>query len=200
MKTEYVKLPLKEVKLNPKNPRTINKRQFEALKQSILNSPKVLELSPLILNEDNIVLGGNMRLKAITELGFTEVPCIIVSGLSDEKQKELVIKDNINYGDWDWNVLIDEWTIPVLTDMGLTLPKLFIETNETRGQDRTTVKEQFETWMNAEKQQIKLFYDHQTYDYVMEYLKTRGEDKKGETIQTLIDKYFDENNLLKDRR
>jgi len=200
MKTEYVKLPLKEVKLNPKNPRTINKRQFEALKQSILNSPKVLELSPLILNEDNIVLGGNMRLKAITELGFTEVPCIIVSGLSDEKQKELVIKDNINYGDWDWNVLIDEWTIPVLTDMGLTLPKLFIETNETRGQDRTTVKEQFETWMNAEKQQIKLFYDHQTYEYVMEYLKTRGEDKKGETIQTLIDKYFDENNLLKDRR
>ena len=200
MKTEYVKLPLKEVKLNPKNPRTINKRQFEALKQSILNSPKVLELSPLILNEDNIVLGGNMRLKAITEIGFTEVPCIIVSGLSDEKQKELVIKDNINYGDWDWNVLIDEWTIPVLTDMGLTLPKLFIETNETRGQDRTTVKEQFETWMNAEKQQIKLFYDHQTYDYVMEYLKTRGEDKKGETIQTLIDKYFDENNLLKDRR
>jgi hypothetical protein len=200
MKTEYVKLPLKEVKLNPKNPRTINKRQFEALKQSILNSPKVLELSPLILNEDHIVLGGNMRLKAITELGFTEVPCIIVSGLSDEKQKELVIKDNINYGDWDWNVLIDEWTIPVLTDMGLTLPKLFIETNETRGQDRTTIKEQFETWMNAEKQQIKLFYDHQTYDYVMEYLKTRGEDKKGETIQTLIDKYFDENNLLKDRR
>jgi hypothetical protein len=54
--------------------------------------------------------------------------------------------------------------------------------------------------MNAEKQQIKLFYDHQTYEYVMEYLKTRGEDKKGETIQTLIDKYFDENNLLKDRR
>jgi hypothetical protein len=200
MKTEYVKLPLKEVKLNPKNPRTINKKQFEALKQSILNSPKVLELSPLILNEDHIVLGGNMRLKAITELGFTEVPCIIVSGLSEEKQKELVIKDNINYGDWDWNVLIDEWTIPVLTDMGLTLPKLFIETNETRGQDRTTVKEQFETWMNAEKQQIKLFYDHQTYEYVMEYFKTRGEDKKGETIQTLIDKYFDENNLLKDRR
>jgi hypothetical protein len=200
MKTEYVKLPLKEVKLNPKNPRTINKKQFEALKQSILNSPKVLELSPLILNENHIVLGGNMRLKAITELGFTEVPCIIVSGLSEEKQKELVIKDNINYGDWDWNVLIDEWTIPVLTDMGLTLPKLFIETNETRGQDRTTVKEQFETWMNAEKQQIKLFYDHQTYEYVMEYFKTRGEDKKGETIQTLIDKYFDENNLLKDRR
>lgn len=200
METKFIKLKLEDIKPNPKNPRTIDKKQFEALKTSIQTSPKSLEVSPLIINEDFIVLGGNMRLRALKDLGFDEAPCIQVSGLSPEKEQELIIKDNINYGDWDWNVLLNTWQIPALSDMGLNVPKLYVGETTTREEDVDGTKEAFERWLNNDQQQIKLFYDAQTYDYVIDYFKTRGEDKKGEVIQTLIDNYFVKNNLIKDRR
>jgi hypothetical protein len=200
MTTKFIKLKLEDIKPNPKNPRTIDKKQFEALKTSIQTSPKSLEVSPLIINEDFIVLGGNMRLRALKDLGFSEAPCVQVIGLSEQKQQELIIKDNINYGDWDWNILINTWQLPALTDMGLNVPKLFSGDNTPREQDLNQTKEAFERWLNNDSQQIKLFYDNQTYDYVIDYFKTRGDDNKGQVIQTLIDNYFVKNELIKDRR
>jgi hypothetical protein len=199
MEQSFSYLPIGEVKLNPENPRTINKNQFEALKKSIQGSKKMLELSPVVINEDNMILGGNMRYKAMLDLGFTEVPCLKVIGLSVEKQKELIIKDNLNYGDWDWNVLLD-WDKEMLKEIGLHTPRFFVDDNNERQQDNNTLAADFETWLNTNKIDLKLYFDPETYNDVIRYFNDQEETDKSKVILSLINKYFEENNLIKDRR
>lgn len=199
MEYSFLHLNIADVKLNPNNPRVITKSQFDALKKSIEKSPKSLELSPLLINEDNVILGGNMRFRALRELGYEKIPCVKVIGLSEEKQRELIIKDNINFGDWDWNVLVDSWDIPFLSELGLSVPKLFIGDNTPREQDQDGTRDAFETWMNNEKGQIKLFYDNDTYNFVVSFFDEKKQDRVL-TLQSLLDKYFEEHNLIKDKR
>jgi hypothetical protein len=199
MNYSHITLPVGEIKPNRDNPRTITKNQFEALKKSISNNPKSLNLSPLLINDCNVILGGNMRFRALVDLGYKEIPCIKVEGLDSQKQKELIIKDNINYGDWDWNVLISAWDLPQLTDMGLPVPKFYFEQDQVREVDDDTTKDAFNKWLNNEKGQIKLFFDNATYDIVFSYFQRKNQDKS-QILQELIDKYFEENNLIKDRR
>ena len=107
MKIENVKLS--DIKLNPNNPRLIKDDKFKKLVQSIIDFPEMLKIRPIVVNEDMIILGGNMRFKACKEAGLKEVPIIKTSGLSAEKQREFLIKDNVSGGEWDWNLLANEW-------------------------------------------------------------------------------------------
>ena len=102
------KVNIKEIKRNPNNPRTIHKDKFNKLVNSIKELPEMLNLRPIVVNEDMVVLGGNMRLRACKEAGLKEVPIIKVTELSQEKQREFVIKDNVGYGQWDWDSLANE--------------------------------------------------------------------------------------------
>ena len=104
MKTELVKI--KEVKANPSNPRVIKNDKFKKLVNSIKEFPEMLELRPIVVNEENIVLGGNMRLKACKEAGLKEVHIIKASNLTEEQQREFIVKDNVGFGEWDWDLLI----------------------------------------------------------------------------------------------
>lgn len=117
------KWKLSEVKANPNNPRTIKDDKFKKLVQSIKDFPEMLELRPIVVNNDGVVLGGNMRLKACKEAGLKEVPVIKASELTEEQQKEFIIKDNVGYGEWDWEDLANNWDAEELTDWGLDLPK-----------------------------------------------------------------------------
>lgn len=117
MKSELVKI--KEVKLNPSNPRVIKDDKFKKLVKSIKDFPKMLELRPVVVNDDMIVLGGNMRLKACLEAGLEEIPIIKASDLTPEQQREFIIKDNVGYGEWDWTMLNEEWTEIELEDWGV---------------------------------------------------------------------------------
>lgn len=112
-------LPLSEIKPNSDNPRIVNKAKFEKLKQSIKDLPEMLKLRPIILNADNVILGGNMRYKALVELGFKEVPVIRAEELTERKAQEFLIKDNLSYGDWDFDILANQWDSVDLGEWGL---------------------------------------------------------------------------------
>lgn len=115
---------IKEVKENPNNPRSIQKHKFNKLVNSIKEFPEMLKLRPIVVDDNNVVLGGNMRLKASIEAGLTEVWIEKASDLTPEQQKEFIIKDNSSFGDWDWDVLANEWDTEKLNDWGLDLPVL----------------------------------------------------------------------------
>ena len=114
---------LSEVKLNPNNPRIIKDDKFKKLVQSIKDFPEMLNIRPIVVNQDMIILGGNMRYKACKEAGLKEIP-IIITDLSEEKQREFLIKDNTSGGEWDWEVLANEWNSEELEAWGLDLPEL----------------------------------------------------------------------------
>jgi DNA modification methylase len=114
-------LPITKVKVNPKNPRIIKDDKFKKLVKSIQEFPEMLKLRPIVINDDMIVLGGNMRLKACKEAGLKEVPVIKASDLTEEQQKEFIIKDNVGFGEWDWNDLANEWEAEKLEEWGLDI-------------------------------------------------------------------------------
>jgi DNA modification methylase len=113
---------ISEVKTNPNNPRTIKDDKFAKLVKSIKEFPEMLNLRPIVVNDDMIVLGGNMRLKACKEAGLKEVPIIKASNLTEQQQKEFIIKDNVGFGDWDWDSLANEWDADEITEWGLDIP------------------------------------------------------------------------------
>lgn len=115
------KVKISEVKPNPNNPRLIKDDKFKKLVKSIQEFPDMLNVRPIVVNKDMIVLGGNMRLKAIKEAGHTEVAIEIVDW-SEEKQKEFIVKDNVGYGEWDWNDLANNWDENKLSEWGLDIP------------------------------------------------------------------------------
>lgn len=117
MKAEFISIT--KIKNNPNNPRIIKDDKFAKLVKSIQEFPKMLELRPIVVNDDMIVLGGNMRLKACKEAGLKEVPVIKASDLTEEQQKEFIIKDNVGFGEWDWDNLANEWDEKKLEDWGL---------------------------------------------------------------------------------
>lgn len=122
---EQVKIDL--VKSNPNNPRIIKDDKFERLIASITNFPEMLHLRPIVVNDDMVVLGGNMRLKACKEAGLKEVPIIKASNLTEEQQREFIIKDNVGFGEWDWEQLANQWNENDLIEWGLELPDMKIE-------------------------------------------------------------------------
>lgn len=120
MKAEIVNI--NKVRSNPYNPRIIKDDKFQKLVKSIQEFPQMLEIRPIVVNEDMIVLGGNMRLKACLEAGLKEIPIIKASSLTEEQQKEFIIKDNVGFGEWDWNDLANNWDSEELEEWGLDIP------------------------------------------------------------------------------
>ena len=112
-----------EIKSNPNNPRIIKDDKFKKLVASIKGLPQMLELRPIVCNADGVVLGGNMRLKACKEAGLKEVPVIYASDLSEDQQREFIIKDNVGFGEWDWDIIANEWDIEELDSWGLDVPE-----------------------------------------------------------------------------
>lgn len=120
-------MAVKDIKMNPANPRLIKDQKFKDLVESIRDFPEMLELRPIILDENDMVLGGNMRLKAVKELGWISVPTKRITGWTDEQKAKFIIKDNVNYGEWDWETLTAEWDTVKLEAWGLDLPAIETE-------------------------------------------------------------------------
>jgi len=124
---------IQEVKLNPNNPRIIKDDKFKKLCQSLKDFPEMLELRPIVVNKDMIILGGNMRYKAAKEIGLKEIP-VTIADLTEDQQREFLIKDNTSGGEWDWEVLANEWDNEELEAWGLDVPSF--------GTDEVLEKEQ----------------------------------------------------------
>ena len=110
---------ISKVKGNPNNPRIIKNDKFKKLVKSIQDFPEMLKLRPIVVDEDMMVLGGNMRLKASKDAGLKEVWIEVAEGLSEEKKKEFIVKDNVGFGEWEWDMLANEWDSVQLAEWGL---------------------------------------------------------------------------------
>jgi ParB-like chromosome segregation protein Spo0J len=161
MKAEIVKIS--EVKVNPNNPRLIKDDKFAKLVQSIKDLPQMLAIRPIVVNTDMVVLGGNMRLKACKEAGLKEVPIIIADNLTEEQQREFLIKDNVSGGEWDWQMLANDWDTEQLNDWGLNVPVF-----ETK--DYSDKNEEIDIDSMDSDMIIKLKYTEDEYNLVREQL------------------------------
>lgn len=130
-----IKINISEIKPNKHNPRDITPEKFAKLVKSIKEFPEMLEVRPLVIDENNIVLGGNMRLRALEKAGVVEVPVEQIKGWTEEQKKEFIIKDNIGYGEWDWELLANEWEADLLQDWGLDIPGFEEEALEAEEDD-----------------------------------------------------------------
>jgi site-specific DNA-methyltransferase (adenine-specific) len=116
------RVPISQVIPNPTNPRIIKDDKFKKLTKSIQEFPEMLELRPIVVDSNMVVLGGNMRLKACIAAGLKEVPIIVADNLTEQQQAEFIIKDNVGFGEWDWDLLANQWDVEALEDWGLELP------------------------------------------------------------------------------
>jgi DNA modification methylase len=136
---------IKDINPNPNNPRTVKDAKFKQLVQSIKEFPEMLELRPIIVNSDMVILGGNMRYKACIEAGLKEIPIIKADQLTEEQQREFIIKDNVGFGEWDWEQLANEWDVEELSHWGLDLPLDFEPTELEAVEDDFEQPEVIET-------------------------------------------------------
>ena len=164
------------VKPNPKNPRIIRDGKFEKLVKSIQEFPDMLNKRPLIVFTDvdgkYCVLGGNMRLKALNELKYTKIPIIEADEWTEEQKAEFLIKDNVGFGEWDWDSLANEWDAEKLDDWGLNVPNYEntdIDLDAFFEEDNTEKEEKFK---------IVLEYSEEDYNAVSEALKNHSGSKE----------------------
>lgn len=143
MKIETIQT--KRLKPNPANPRTIRDDKFRKLVQSIREFPKMLEIRPIVVNAQNEVLGGNMRLRACIEAGLTEVPIIRAETLTDDEQRRFIITDNAGFGEWDWEALANEWDAEELSEWGLDVPDFAANTKNEAEEDDYEIPEEIKT-------------------------------------------------------
>jgi DNA modification methylase len=132
---EVLKVKISEIKPNPKNPRLIKDEKFKKLVKSIKDFPQMLELRPIVVDENNIILGGNMRFKALKEAGYTEVSIVRAKDLTNEQKDEFIVKDNVGFGEWDWDTLANEWEVDKLEEWGLDLPVDLIVQEELEAEE-----------------------------------------------------------------
>tara|TARA_R110002049_G_scaffold278745_1_gene457585 strand:+ start:157 stop:735 length:579 start_codon:yes stop_codon:yes gene_type:complete len=167
------RLSINKIKPNVVNPRYIKDHKFKKLVKSIKNFPEMLEKRPIIVDENLIVLGGNMRLKASIEAGLKEVWIDIAEGWSEDQKKEFIIKDNVGFGEWDWDLLANEWNKFEIQDWGLSLPIFqdnLSNNDEYKGMNPDL---ELESFMNAEIKRLYLVYDSETYSKVIDWFNKK---------------------------
>ena len=167
---DWYKEKISKVKPNPNNPRIIKDDKFEKLVRSIKEFPKMLEIRPIVVNDDMIVLGGNMRLKACKEAGLKEVPIIKASDLTEDEQKQFIIKDNVSGGEWDWEALAADWNAEELEEWGLDVWQQPTEVDYSILDD-DDVSEQLEDMTSGVKKAIQIEFEAEHYNEAYELVK-----------------------------
>lgn len=188
-----MKAKISDIKLNPNNPRVIKDDKFQKLVSSIKEFPKMLELRPIIVNDDMVVLGGNMRLKACIEAGMKEVYILKAKDLTEAEQKEFIIKDNISYGEWEWSVL-ENWNAEDLENWGLEIFKQ-AEQIDYSLLEETDVSETMQEMNKNIKKSIQIEFDNEHYEKAYE-LVSFWREQKLYIGKYLMDKLQEEKNKL----
>lgn len=188
-----IQSPINQVKTNPNNPRIIKDDKYSKLVKSIKEFPQMLQLRPIVVNDDMIVLGGNMRLKACKEAGLKEVPIIKASELTEDQQREFIIKDNVGFGEWDWQMISTDWDAEQLEDWGLDVPGFDVDADEMKESftlpdgDKAPFQQMTFTLADEQAEQIKnaIAEIKQTEEY--KYAETMGnENSNGNALYLII--------------
>ena len=198
------KIKPSEIKPNERNPRFIDEDALENLKRNIEKFPKFLELRPIVVDKDNVIVGGNMRHRAVTELGWEEVSVVRAESLSDDQLKAFVILDNTSAGSWDGEILTEDYDLDELLDFGIKEDDLdfsnidLLPVSEVTGENTEVVAPKFIP--NAKS------VDHAVFECLVKYntkttlISTLSKIKKdhnlellGEAVTFLIDKFIEQN-------
>jgi hypothetical protein len=182
-----------EVKENPNNPRFIKDSKFKKLVKSIKAFPEMLEKRPIVVDENMIVLGGNMRLKACKSAGLFEVWVDIAQGWTEEQKAEFIVKDNVGFGEWDWDILANEWNTEILNDWGLDLPVFDVGPDEFGDQfelpdgDKEPFQQMTFTLADSQAEQIKNAIADIKQTEEFKYCETMGnENSNGNALYLII--------------
>ena len=178
-------IKLSRLKPNPNNPRVIRDHKFEKLCKSIETFPKMMKHRPIVVDADYVILGGNMRLRALQHLGFREIPAdwvSVASEFTEEEKPEFVIKDNTNFGEWDNEALANEWDDKPLEDWGHDVPMW--STDEVNMDD--FFKEDDSDTEKEQLNKIVLEYSDEDFKQITEAFKNIGGSKEKIVYEMLL--------------
>lgn len=193
MKIENIRIDF--IQENPNNPRTINNDKMRKLTKSIKEFPEMLEIRPVVIDKNNVVIGGNQRFRAAQAAGLTEIPVIKAEQLTDEQRKQFIIKDNTNMGDWDWEMVLESWNEDELKEWGIDLPDFNdnLTNNETyEGLDALSKLDKF---MSAEVKRMFLVYDAETFVNVVNWFNKMQNKYNVEDNNQVILKLMEDENI-----
>lgn len=195
-------MKISQLKSNLNNPRLIKDDKFKKLCTSIEQFPKMMELRPIIIDENNVILGGNMRFNALKHLGYKELPAEWVkqaSELTEEQKQEFIVKDNVGFGEWDWDILANEWDTEKLEEWGLDLPGFDLDSDKL-GQnftlpdgDKAPFQQMTFTLADEQAEQIKnaIADIKQTDEY--KYVETMGnENSNGNALYLIVTQWAEQ--------
>ena len=192
------KVKISKVIPNENNPRFIKDQKFKKLVKSIKEFPEMLKLRPIVVNKDMIVLGGNMRLKACAEAGLKEVYILKADELTEQQEREFIVKDNVGFGEWDWDALGNEWNSVQLEDWGMDNWQNMddIETSDDFSLpdgDKEPFQQQTYTLADEQAEQIKnaIADVKKTEEY--KYVETFGnENSNGNALYLIISQWAEQ--------
>jgi hypothetical protein len=193
-----MKVKINSIQSNLKNPRIIKDNKFKKLVKSIKEFPEMLELRPIVVDENNLILGGNMRHKACIEAGLKEVYIKVAKGLTVEQKQEFIIKDNVGFGEWEWDILANEWDSVQLTEWGLdvwqneddieTTDEFSLPDGDKSNLEQITYILSSEQ-SNVIKEAVKDIKQTEEYKYVETY---GNENSNGNAIYLLIQQWVEQ--------
>ena len=191
-KIEIKVVKISDIKSNPSNPRIIKDDKFKKLVESIKGFPEMANVRPIVVNTDMIVLGGNMRLKAMKEAGWKDAPIQIVDW-DEQKQKEFIVKDNVGFGEWDWGDLANNWDVEDLTDWGLNIPGFDLNAGELSEEfslpsgDKSPFQQMTFTLADEQAEQLKNAIEEIKRTEEYKYAETMGnENSNGNALYLII--------------
>ena len=176
LRVEQFVVKIDELTPTENNPRQISKQDFENLKKSMKEFPEMREIRKVVVDENNRILGGHMRIKALNELGESEVPVDKVYGLTDKQKERFVIQDNIQNGEWDWDKLANEWEVDELNDWGLTNIKKSIKDEKEIKEEKPSIIASFITFDYEDEIQLEVTDDTaiKLMEEMIEYRDDKG--------------------------
>ena len=167
-----MKLKINELKPNQDNPRAIKDFKFKKLVQSIKEFPEMLELRPIVVDEDMTILGGNMRYRACIEAGVKEIPVKVAKNLSEDQKKEFIVKDNLSFGEWDWDMLGNSFDFEMLDDWALELPSsMFKEDIDYSILDDEDFEKELDGMEGSVRRALQIPFESDNYEEAKELYK-----------------------------
>lgn len=178
-----MKLKINELKPNESNPRIIKEAKFKKLVKSIKDFPEMLDLRPIIVDENNVILGGNMRYKACVAAGLKEVPVKIAKGLTEEQKEEFIVKDNVGFGEWDWDILGNQWDNAKLGEWGMDVwqPEEAVDYSVLEDLDLGSTLQDKEA---SVKRAIQIEFEPEHYDEAVLLINTAR--KEGKNVGQIV--------------
>ena len=182
---------ISKLKGNPSNPRIIKNDKFKKLVKSIKEFPEMLKLRPIVVDENYMVLGGNMRLKASKEAGLKEVWIEVAEGLTEEQKKEFIVKDNVGFGEWEWDMLANEWDSVKLADWGLGVWQSEDSVSNEKDYSINSLDEKLGRFLDAKIKNITIPFETEEFSMVVQKLEILLDRYKCQDYRALIYKIIE---------